>query len=409
MPDQQTPAHRSIAAEIRANGPITFARFMEIALYGEHGYYSSLTTPGTDYATSPQMHPAFGALIGGYLFKAWQALAEPNPYHVVELGAGDGILAEDILETTSTDRSHPQSFQRRPESSMHASARNDDELDRFKHALIYHPLDIRPRGSAHPIDDLPEPTPINGCIISNELLDAFPTHIFTIRNREVLELYVDTDQDNSLHFIEDQTSAHELSDRISCLTPSLPDGYRGEANLRIQSWANEVRSLLQSGYVLTIDYGHPRETLYHPDRHEGSLRCYQSHVLGQNPFRDIGQQDITAHVDFTEIDNALTLAGFQQMAPLQTQRDFLYDLGIGQYSQHLRRSTAASSHEHYSRRWTPELRALNSLTDTRGLGNFRVAQHVINAPNFDLLGLETAPIFPLTTLKPHHLEHLPYD
>ncbi len=386
MPDALTPAHRSIADEIRANGPITFARFMEIALYGEHGYYTSHVTAGTDYATSPQMHPAFGTLIAGYLYKAWQALKQPDPFQVIELGAGDGTLSKDIQETISTNAS-----------------------DNFKQSLNYHPLDIRPRGTARPINELSEPTPITGCIVSNELLDAFPTHIFTIRNHEVLELYVDTDQNNNLLFIQDQPSTDEIPNRIANLASVLPEGYRGEVNLNIQVWANQIKSLLQTGYVLTIDYGHDRETLYHPARYEGSLRCYRNHVLSQNPFRHIGQQDITAHVDFTEIDAALTRAGIDPMAPPLTQRDFLFDLGIGEYSRHLRRSTVSSNQEEYSRLLAPELRALNSLIDTRGLGNFRVAQHRINAPNLNLLGLETTPIFPLPFLKPHHFNHLPYD
>ena len=384
MPDDITPAHRSIEAEIRANGPITFARFMETTLYGEHGYYTSHITAGADYATSPQMHPAFGALIAGYLYKAWQTLDEPDPFHVIELGAGDGILAQDILEAISSN-------------------------DRFKQSLNYHPLDLHPRGSARPIEDLPDPTPITGCIISNELLDAFPTHIFTIRNRKVLELYVNTDENHQLHFIEDQPSTDEIPNRVGDLASTLPDGYRGEVNLRIQDWATNIKSLLKSGYVLTIDYGHDRDTLYHPARREGSLRCYHNHVLSQNPFRHIGQQDITSHVDFTEIDKALLHAGFERIATLQTQRDFLFDLGFGQYSQRLRSAAIADRHRGDMSDWNQQLKALNSLVDTRGLGNFRVAQHSINASKIDLTPLEDAPIFPLPSLQSHHLDHLPYD
>ncbi len=386
MPDDLTPAHRSIEAEIRAKGPITFARFMEIALYGEHGYYTSHITAGADYATSPQMHPAFGALIAGYLYKAWQTLNEPNPFHVIELGAGDGNLSKDILDTVATST-----------------------FDSFKQSLTYHPLDLHPRGSARPIDDLPESTPITGCIISNELLDAFPTHIFTIRNRKILELYVNTDENHQLHFIEDQPSTDEIPNRVDDLASTLPDGYRGEVNLRIQDWATKIKSLLKSGYVLTIDYGHDRDTLYHPTRREGSLRCYHNHVLGQNPFRHIGQQDITSHVDFTEIDKALLHVGFERIATLQAQRDFLFDLGFGQYSQRLRSAAVADRHRGDMNDWNQQLKSLNSLVDTRGLGNFRVAQHSINAPKIDLSALEDAPIFPLPSPQSHHLDHIPYD
>ena len=98
MPEESTPARQIIEAEIRAKGPITFARFMEIALYGEHGYYTASVNAGADYATSPQMHPAFGSLIAGYLFKAWEALGEPGTFDAVELGAGNGGLVLDILD-----------------------------------------------------------------------------------------------------------------------------------------------------------------------------------------------------------------------------------------------------------------------------------------------------------------------
>ena len=372
MPDDLTPAHRSIEAEIRAKGPITFARFMEIALYGEHGYYTSHITAGADYATSPQMHPALGALIAGYLYKAWQTLDEPNPFHVIELGAGDGNLSKDILDTVATST-----------------------FDSFKQSLTYHPLDLHPRGSSRPIDDLPESTPITGCIISNELLDAFPTHIFTIRNRKILELYVNIDENHQLHFIEDQPSTDEIPNRIGDLASTLPDGYRGEVNLRIQDWATKIKSLLKSGYVLTIDYGHDRDTLYHPTRREGSLRCYHNHVLGQNPFRNIGQQDITSHVDFTTLSQAFTQLGSNRIAPLQTQRDFLFDLGINEYIRQTRRKLTQTTEQYKANQLMLELRRLNTLIDTRGLGGFKVAQYSLNAPTIELSGLETAPLFPL--------------
>ncbi len=372
MPDDLTPAHRSIEAEIRAKGPITFARFMQIALYGEHGYYTSHITAGADYATSPQMHPAFGALIAGYLYKAWQTLDEPNPFHVIEPGAGDGSLSKDILDTVATST-----------------------FDSFKQSLTYHPLDLHPRGLARPINELPDPTPITGCIISNELLDAFPTHIFTIRNRKILELYVNTDENHQLHFIEDTPSSDEIITRAGDLASTLPDGYRGEVNLRIQDWATKIKSLLKSGYVLTIDYGHDRDTLYHPARYEGSLRCYHNHVLGQNPFRHIGQQDITSHVDFTTLSQAFTQLGSNRIAPLQTQRDFLFDLGINEYIRQTRRKLTQTTEQYKANQLMLELRRLNTLIDTRGLGGFKVAQYSLNAPTIELSGLETAPLFPL--------------
>ncbi len=377
MPAQPTPAHQIVEAEIRAKGPITFARFMEIALYGEHGYYTSSVNAGADYATSPQMHPAFGALIAGYLFKAWQAVSEPEAFEVVELGAGDGGLARDILDAVKSGQSV------------------SDQVNRFGDAFRYHAFDIRPRGDVRNADEVRRMEAVIGCVISNELLDAFPAHVFTVRDGGVLECYVGINDDGDLAFVEGEVSNDEIVDRVGEYASVLPEGYRGEVNLGVGEWAKTVVGLLKSGYVLTIDYGYERDTLYHPARYEGSLRCYRDHVLGQNPFRYVGLQDITAHVDFTAVDEALKRVGIEPMSDLKSQRDFLFDLGIDQYLRRIRKALVSSRYGENEDDWAAALRALNALVDTRGLGGFRVAQHRYNAPEIDLSELEMVPVFRL--------------
>ena len=391
MPDESTPARQIVETEIRANGPITFARFMEIALYGEQGYYTSSVNAGADYATSPQMHPAFGALIAGYLFRAWQALSEPDTFDVVELGAGDGGLARDMLDAVKNGREF------------------DDLRAQFCAALRYHALDIRPRGSARDVDELRGLQPVVGCVISNELLDAFPAHVFTVREGGVLERYVDLDDDGGLVFVEGEVSDVAIVDRVGEYASILPEGYRGEVNLGIEAWAEGVANVLGRGYVLTIDYGHERDLLYHPLRYEGSLRCCRDHVLGQNPFRDIGLQDMTAHVDFTAVDEELERVGFESMGGLMTQREFLFDLGIGEHLRSVRKALVLARRDGDVSQWLPVLRALNALVDTRGLGEFRVVQHRRRAPKVDLTGLETSPVFACPRLRPRHLGFVPYD
>ena len=391
MPEESTPARQIIEAEIRAKGPITFARFMEIALYGEHGYYTASVNAGADYATSPQMHPAFGSLIAGYLFKAWQALGEPATFDVVELGAGDGGLALDILDAVESGQG------------------NGDQADRFGKALRYRAFDLRPRGSVRGIDELSELGSIVGCVISNELLDAFPAHIFTVRGGEVLECFVGIGGDGELAFVEGDVSSDEIVDRVGEYASVLPDGYRGEVNLGIEMWANSLVGVLKSGYVLTIDYGYERDTLYHPARREGSLRCYRDHVLGQNPFRDVGLQDMTAHVDFTAVREELREAGLREVSPLLMQRDFLFGLGIGDYIRQIRRELVKSVAEVEVHRLTSELRGLNSLVDSRGLGDFRVSQFGVNAPSIGVSDLEFAPAYRLPTPSPRHLSYFSYD
>ena len=387
MPEETTPARQIVEVEIRAKGPITFARFMEIALYGEHGYYTASVTAGADYATSPQMHPAFGALIAGYLFKAWQELGEPGAFDVVELGAGDGGLARDILDAVESGKD------------------SGDQVELFGEALGYHAFDLQPRGDVRGVDDLRQLEAVVGCVISNELLDAFPAHVFTVRNGKVVECYVGLGDTGELEFIEGEVSNVDISDRVGGFASVVPEGYRGEVNLGIEAWTNSVARLLGRGYVLTIDYGNDRETLYHPARHEGSLRCYRAHVLGQNPFRDVGLHDMTTHVDFTAVDEALDAAGFESMGGLRTQRDLLFDLGIREYLQSVRKALVSGRHEGDVGQSLPVLRALNALVDTRGLGDFRVAQHRRCAQRIDLAGLESTPIFALPDLRAHHLVH----
>ena len=190
------------------------------------------------------------------------------------------------------------------------------------------------------------------------------------------------------------------------MASELPDGYRGEVNLSIGDWSRDVRRILERGYVLTIDYGCERELLYHPLRFEGSLRCYRGHVLGQNPFRDVGYQDITSHVDFTAVDECLRGVGFDRISPLVSQRDFLFDLGFGAYAREVRRKLTESSEVDEVMRWEWGLRGMNALVDVRGLGSFKVAQYGFGVPPVNLGGLEISPLFTLPRFGSRHLSLL---
>ena len=382
----RSPARLAIEREIRESGIITFARFMEIALYGDHGYYSTQTGISRDYATSPHVHPAFGALIANHLATMWQALDEPPTFTVIELGAGDGTLMLDTCEAVSTAASTSHLFRR------------------FENALQYSAHDIVAR-SEDVITDVNEFTADPGCVLSNELLDAFPAHRFVIRDNKVAELYVTLNSGGELVYEEDDPSTPAIKERVGEFAGILPEGYCGEVNLNISDWADTVARKLLRGYVLTIDYGHPRELLYHPSRVEGSLRCYRNHVLGQDPFRDIGEQDITTHVDFTTVDEELGSRGFTSAAPLTSQREFLQDIGIRDYTTDVRKRLASAANERDITQGRSELAALNALIDPRGLGSFQVAQHMINAPALPIHGGDDAIDIPLPIRKDRHLTY----
>ena len=284
-----------------------------------------------------------------------------------------------------------------------------DQVERFGDALKYRAYDLRPRDDVRSVEEVPHLSSVVGCVISNELLDAFPAHAFTVREGGVLERYVDLDDAGGLVFVEGEASDVAIVDRVGEYASVLPEGYRGEVNLGIEAWATRVAGLLQSGYVLTIDYGYPRNMLYHPMRYEGSLRCYRDHALGQDPFRDLGLQDMTAHVDFNAVDEELERVGFESMGGLMTQREFLFDLGIGEHLRSVRKALVLGRRDGDVSQWLPVLRALNALVDTRGLGEFRVVQHQRRAPTVDLTGLETSPVFACPRLRPRHLGFIPYD
>ncbi|MCH8911193.1 MAG: SAM-dependent methyltransferase [Chloroflexi bacterium] len=338
-------------------GPITFEAFMEAALYDEHlGYYPSRrrqpgSTPvGTDgdYFTSPVTHPAFGALLALQLREMWQRLGSPGEFVVVEMGAGDGVLRTDITEYT------------------------ERELPDFAKAMQYVATDLVPPAGSESVAGTDElPTGITGCVVSNELLDAHPVNRFIIQAGSVKEIFVDYRDGTFVEVVQDVVEP-EVEARVLPFVRSLPDSYRGEVNLRLGYWSDSVSATLDSGYVITVDYGFDRPDLYAPTRLLGSLRCYYQHTLGQDPLRRIGKQDITAHVDFTAVDHTLAVNGFTRVANT-TQSEFLTNLGIEDFlsdvgERPLRKELSRPEFEE-------DTAGIGTLIDPEGLGRFRVAVH----------------------------------
>ena len=360
----------AIRQRILESGPITFADFMDAALYSPlGGYYTRLAgspeTPAAaasggpaDYFTSPMAHPAFGALIAVQLRDMWRRMAEPAVFTVVELGAGDGLLARDVTSY---------------------AARLDQD---FANALGYAAVDRVPRRDGHyPVLGLDRvPSSVNGCLLSNELLDAMPVHRFAIEDGTLRELYVGVDGDRFCE-VTGPPSTPAIADRLGGAAHGLPDGYRGEVNLGIDtSWGDLASDTLEAGYVLTVDYGYDRAQLYAPARWRGTLRCYYRHSHVDDPLARVGQQDMTAHVDFTAVDEALGRMGFS-VAAHTTQAEFLTRLGASGFVEALR----SSGMTHFD--LAANRAGITELLDPQGMGGFRVAIHARNAPADGLLGL----------------------
>lgn len=326
-----------IRARIGAGGPMTFAEFMELALYHPRwGYYtrSRPRASHSDYYTSPTAHPAFSALVAVHLEAMWEALGRPDPFHAVEMGAGSGVMARDI--------------------SMYAR----ENLGEFADAMRYTAIDRAPGGESMDVAG------VIGCVVSNEMVDAFPVHRFEMRGGRLTELFVDVAADGRLASVAGEPSTPLLARRLDAIGVQLPDGARGEINLHIGAWTREVARILDRGYVLTIDYGDEAKELYSPRRSKGTLQTYFKHTSGASPYQWIGRQDITALVDFTTVVEEGRAVRLRPLAML-TQAEYLNKLGLGVWIDGLRRRGVSD--------WTRRANgaAMRALVDPNGLGGFK--------------------------------------
>ena len=341
-------AEMEIRGQIARLGRITFAQFMEVALYHPvGGYYAGGGAVGADgdYFTSPSAHPAFGALIAVQLRRMWELLGRPTQFHAVEMGAGSGRLAEDVQGRADAL------------GSDFAAALRYVAIDRshvWSRAASFHCV----AGTGAPLRG------VVGCFISNELLDAFPVHRFVVEDGEPREIYV-SEKDGELVEELGVPSTPALAGRLDRLPQRLPEGYRGEVNLAIGPWMAEVSGALERGFVLTIDYGHLEGELYSAARAGGTLRTYYRHAPGVSAYRRIGFQDITSHTDFSEAAYRGRCAGLDA-AGLVSQAEYLRMLGIARWIREVRTAPLGQAERHAN------LMAMRQLVDPSGLGGFKV-------------------------------------
>ncbi len=318
------PLREIILQRIKAEGPMSFETFMQTALYHlELGYYtrdiSSIGKKG-DFYTASHLHPIFGAMIARQLKEMWRVLGNPREFHIVEMGAGIGYLAQDILRHL-----------------MGQWAESKGQECNFFDCIQYIIVEVSPALKAKQqtllrefgnkvrwVSDLKELSPVTGCFLTNELLDAFPVKMVEMDD-ELMEVYVTVD-DGELKELK-MPCSNEIKEYFEEFSIVLPKGFRTEVNLGIRDWIRDVGNRLKEGFVLTIDYGYTMSDHYSEERNRGTLLCYYKHMVNEDPYQNIGMQDITAHVNFSSLkkwgeDVRLKTLGFC------SQGTFLISLGI---------------------------------------------------------------------------------
>jgi SAM-dependent MidA family methyltransferase len=284
-----------IAQEIAARGGwISFARYMQLALHEPGlGYYASGARkfgPGGDFVTATEPGPLFCRTLARAL--------EGFPA-VLEIGAGSGALAAALLE-----RLHGEYFIL--ETSAELRERQAERLGARVRFL----------------DELPEK--FDGAIIANEVVDAMPVHLVHWTQRGILERGVSADASGGLAWA-DRPAEGELAGAAEALELATP--YLSEINLLAAPWMRHLVERLAQGAIFVIDYGFPRHEYYHPQRASGTLMCHYRHRAHADPFAHPGEEDITAHVDFTTLAEAAHEAGAELLG-YATQAQFLVNCGI---------------------------------------------------------------------------------
>lgn len=310
---EATPLSALLAERIHAHGPITFADYMGACLYDpRHGYYTRADQrPGRDYFTSADVKPLFGRLLARQLDEMWVSVGRPDPFWVVEAGAGTGVLAKAILDFTA--EAFP-SFYR----SLRYVAVERSETRRAAQALLLQRHAEARRFSSSVT--LPEEM-ADGCVVSNELLDALPVHRVIQEGAELRELYVTVDAGRLCEHAGPLSSSR-IAEYFARQGIVLRDGQQAEVCLAACDWIREVGTRLHRGFVLTIDYGREARELYDERHMRGTLLAYQAHRAGEDWFRAPGEQDLTAHVNFTALDLWGRESGLIRTG-LATQSNFL--------------------------------------------------------------------------------------
>ena len=312
-----TPLAELLADRIRRFGPMTFADYMRECLYHPvHGYYSTAESKRfADYYTSVDVHPIFARLLARQFAEMWESLGRPVEFTLVESGAGVGRCAEQVLDFCETKLTEFYGALRYVAVERSAS-RRQQATTRAKRHVDAGRVVVSAEVPAHIAA---------GCMFSNELVDALPVHRVIMDGGAMKEVFVDF-RDGQFVDALAPISTCAITEYFAAQGITLCEGQHAEAGLEACDWIAEVGRRIESGFVLTIDYGHPAAHLFDEHHMRGTLLAYQNHRFNEDYYASPGEQDLTAHVNFTALESWGGRSGLET-AGFTSQTAFLLALG----------------------------------------------------------------------------------
>lgn len=306
-----------LIADIETNsGTISFDQFLQVALYEPGlGYYNSCTKKfgiEGDFITAPEISSLYSKTIAR---QCGQILNDLGGGDILELGAGTGVMAKDILLSLEKSASLPEHYFIL-EPSPELRGRQKETIENLAGHLLDHVIWL-----------VSEPeTSFSGVILANEIVDALPFKRIVLEQGKLFEYRVACEDENFVwQKQENPAIAKLLPDSFS--GQSISESYTTEVHSFVPGWLETLSNWLQSGVLLIVDYGESNRDFYHPENTEGSLRCYYRHRVHGDPFINIGLQDITCNVNFSELASFAQQSGMDLLG-YTTQTNFLLGCGI---------------------------------------------------------------------------------
>jgi len=378
---------QKIVEEISLNGPLSFARFMELALYDEgHGYYmtqaaeqdqSSSERIGWqgDFYTAPELSPILAKTMVRQVLEIDAQLGYPAHFTFVEMGGGNGTFAADFL--VHCQKIAPEFLSRLCYSLVERSP----SLQSLQKSRIRAVMGRWGEGQLTWVSSVEHlaADSVAGVMFSNELVDAFPVHRVRLKSPDLQEIFVDYENGQ---FVErlGPLSSPKLQEYVDRHGVVLQEGQVSELHVAAEQWMAQVARILRCGIVITVDYGHAGSDYYASDRKDGTLICYFQHTVSTNPYIRVGEQDMTAHVNYSALARSGSACGLLPVG-FTTLANWLMGLGVEEM---------VEGHDHESK----EVQALSQLLRPHGMGTtFKVLVQCKGIESMSLQGLRYRAFF----------------